>query len=51
MAHRPSAIQECDKLLVLEDGQRKAWGPRQQVMSDMLANVRVIRKTNAEGLA
>ena len=32
MAHRPSAIKECDKLLVLEDGQRKAWGPREAVM-------------------
>ncbi len=51
MAHRPSAIQECDRLLVLEDGQRKAWGPREQVMSDMLANVRVIRRTASEGLA
>lgn len=50
MAHRPSAIKECDKLLVLEDGSRKAWGPREQVMSDMLANVQVIRKT-AGGLA
>lgn len=51
MAHRPSAIQQCDKLLVLEDGQRKAWGPREEVMSEMLANVRVIRKTAMEGLA
>lgn len=45
MAHRPSAIKECDKLLVLEDGQRKAWGPREAVMSEMLANVHVIRKS------
>ena len=45
MAHRPSAIKECDKLLVLEDGQRKAWGPRETVMSEMLANVHVIRKS------
>ena len=50
MAHRPSAIKECDKLLVLEDGQCKAWGPRDQVMSDMLQNVQVIRKS-AAGLA
>lgn len=51
MAHRPSAIQECDKLLVLEDGQRRAWGPREKVMSEMLANVQVIRKTAVGGLA
>ena len=51
MAHRPSAIKECDKLLVLEDGQRKAWGPREAVMSDMLANVHVIRKQTVGGLS
>lgn len=44
MAHRPSAIKECDKLLVLENGTRKAWGQREQVMSEMLANVQVIRQ-------
>lgn len=51
MAHRPSAIKECDKLLVLEDGQRKAWGPRETVMSEMLANVHVIRKSSVGGLS
>ncbi len=46
MAHRPSAIKECEKILVLEDGNQKAWGPREKVMSDILAsNVQVIRKT------
>ena len=44
MAHRPSAIKECDKLLVLENGQRVAWGPREKVMSEMLANVQVLQK-------
>ena len=47
MAHRPAAIKECDKLLVLEDGTRRGWGPREQVMTEMLANVQVIRKTAA----
>ncbi len=47
MAHRPAAIKECERLLVLEDGTRKAWGPREKVMSDMLANVQVIRKATA----
>jgi len=49
MAHRPAAIKECDRLLVLEDGVRGAWGPREQVMAEMLSNVRVIRKTAAVG--
>lgn len=38
IAHRPAAIQECDLLLVLEDGMRKAFGPREQVLREMVAN-------------
>ena len=38
MAHRPAAIQECDVLLVLEDGIRKAFGPRDQVLREMVKN-------------
>jgi ATP-binding cassette, subfamily C, bacterial len=39
MAHRPAAIQECDLLLVLEDGMRKPpFGPRDQVLRDMVKN-------------
>ncbi len=38
MAHRPAAIQECDLLLVLEDGQRRAFGPRDQVLRDIVQN-------------
>ncbi len=44
MAHRPAAIKECDNLLVLEDGARRAWGPREKVMSEMLANFEEIKK-------
>ena len=38
MAHRPAAIQECDLLLVLEDGLRRAFGPRDQVLRDQVKN-------------
>ena len=38
MAHRPSAIQYCDKLLVLEDGIRKAYGPRDDVLKATVLN-------------
>lgn len=38
MAHRPAAIQECDLLLVLEDGMRRAFGPRDQVLKEMVKN-------------
>lgn len=54
MAHRPAAIKECDYLLVLDGGQSKAWGPREKVLSEMISNVQVIRKTaanSAGGLA
>lgn len=35
MAHRPAAIQECDLLLVIEDGMCRAFGPRDQVLRDL----------------
>lgn len=42
MAHRPAAIKECEMLLVLDDGMRKAWGPREKVLSEMVVNHREI---------
>ncbi|MGO4909151.1 type I secretion system permease/ATPase [Pseudorhodobacter sp. W20_MBD10_FR17] len=38
MAHRPAAIQECDLLLVFEDGMRKGFGPRDQVLRELVRN-------------
>jgi ATP-binding cassette subfamily C protein len=38
MAHRPAAIQECDLLLILEGGTRRAFGPRDQVLRDGVKN-------------
>ncbi|MCB6179334.1 type I secretion system permease/ATPase [Rhodobacter sp. Har01] len=38
IAHRPAAIQECDLLLVLEEGQRRAFGPRDEVLREMVKN-------------
>ncbi len=38
MAHRPAAIQECDMLLVLDGGQRIAFGPKDRVLSEMVKN-------------
>ena len=31
MAHRPAAIQECDKLMVIEGGTLRAFGPKDDV--------------------
>lgn len=51
MAHRPAAIQECDLLLVLEDGMRKAFGPRDQVLRDQVKNHTEILKPVTPGAA
>lgn len=32
MAHRPSAIAECDQILILQNGQMTAFGPREIVL-------------------
>jgi ATP-binding cassette subfamily C protein len=49
MAHRPAAIQDCDLLLVLEDGQRRAFGPRDQVLREMVQNAGDIVGKRAPG--
>ncbi|MEL6573545.1 MAG: type I secretion system permease/ATPase [Pseudomonadota bacterium] len=49
MAHRPAAIQECDMLLVIENGARRAFGPKDEVLRDMVANAEQIRKTAGAG--
>jgi len=38
MAHRPAAIAECDLLLYIENGTRKAFGPRDEVLREQLRN-------------
>lgn len=38
MAHRPAAIQECDLLLVLDDGLCRAFGPRDHVLGGHVRN-------------
>ncbi len=38
MAHRPAAIQECDDLLVLDNGQQTAFGPRDEVLRKVVRN-------------
>lgn len=38
IAHRPGVIQECDLLLVLEEGVRKGFGPRDQILRELVRN-------------
>ena len=49
MAHRPSAIQECDTLLVLDGGMRKAFGPKEDVLREMVQNHSDIRQKAGPG--
>ncbi|MDQ2095778.1 type I secretion system permease/ATPase [Rhodalgimonas zhirmunskyi] len=44
MAHRPAAIQECDVLLVLENGARTAFGPRDEVLKERVQNAQQIQQ-------
>lgn len=49
MAHRPAAIEECDMLLVLDGGTRRAFGPRDQVMKEVLQNYSDVRRAAGPG--
>lgn len=47
MAHRPAAIQECDLLLVIENGARTAFGPKDEVLKSMVKNHEQIQRAPA----
>lgn len=49
MAHRPAAIAECDTLLVLEGGAKRAFGPRDEVLKDVLENYKDVRNASGPG--
>ena len=38
MAHRPSAIQECDLLLVIDNGKMLGFGPKNDVLKKLVKN-------------
>ncbi len=49
IAHRPAAIQECDKLLVLEGGSQRAFGPKEKVLKDVLKNYSEVQEPSGPG--
>ena len=51
MAHRPAAIEECDLILILEGGNRVAFGPRDEVLKQHLRNYQQIGTTQPPGPA
>ena len=48
MAHRPSAIQECDLLLVIEGGARRAFGPKDEVLAESVKNHSDIQRSSGK---
>ncbi len=52
MAHRPSAIQECEMILMLEGGIVKAFGPKEDVLKSMVKNhAQIAKMPNAGGVS
>jgi len=49
MAHRPSAIQQCEFLLMLDAGQRTAFGPKDEVLAAVAANHKKIQAAKKQG--
>ena len=49
MAHRPSAIQECELLMVLDSGMRRALGPRDEVLRSTVQNHETITRKPGPG--
>jgi ATP-binding cassette, subfamily C, type I secretion system permease/ATPase len=49
MTHRPMAISECDRLMVIEAGRVKAMGPRDEVLKSMMKNAAEIRQAFNRG--
>lgn len=49
MAHRPAAITECELLLMVEQGMRRAFGPRDEVLKSMVRNAEQISQAQGQG--
>lgn len=49
MAHRPAAIAECELLLVMSQGTRQAFGPRDEVLRSTVRNAETINRAKGAG--
>ena len=51
MAHRPAAIKECDMLLVLDQGEVRAFGPKEEVLRSVVKNnIQIVQSTGQGSL-
>ena len=51
MSHRPSALAECNKVMILEGGHMRAFGPRDEVLNRFVRPVQSIVAANPRGSA
>ncbi len=52
MAHRPAAIQECDMLMMIEGGQVRAFGPKDEILRSVTRNHQeIIDKSGPGGVS
>jgi len=49
MAHRPAAIEQCNKLMYIDAGMLKAFGPADEVKSKILTNRQQIDQSKGKG--
>ena len=49
MTHRPTAISACDKLLVLDGGVVKGYGPRDEIIKSMMRNASDVHRVVTKG--
>lgn len=49
MTHRPTAISECERLVILDEGSVKAHGPRDEVLRAMTTNAAAVKKNMTDG--
>lgn len=49
MAHRPAAIEQCNKLMYIDGGIVKAFGPTEDVKAKVLANRKQIAQAKGQG--
>ncbi len=48
MTHRPTAISECDLLMVVEAGVATAFGPRDEIINSVIRNVKGVQRAVRE---
>jgi ABC-type protease/lipase transport system fused ATPase/permease subunit len=51
MSHRPSALAECNKVMIVESGQMRAFGPRDEVLNRFVRPVQSVATAGTRGTA